>query len=58
MAGAIGVAAVLAARLVKVICPHCHHVQRVARASVAYRPCSRCRAKLPDPVAPHTASRW
>lgn len=50
MAGAIAVAAVLAARLVKVICPHCGYVQRVERKSVAYRLCSRCRAKFPDPI--------
>ena len=50
MAGAIAVAAVLAARLVKIVCPHCGLIQRVERKSVAYRLCSRCRAKFPDPV--------
>ncbi|HEY6179037.1 MAG TPA: hypothetical protein VIX73_31505 [Kofleriaceae bacterium] len=51
MAGAIGIAAVLAARLIKIICPHCGYIQRVERKSVAYRLCSRCRAKFPDPLA-------
>jgi ribosomal protein L37AE/L43A len=51
MAGAIAIAAVLAARLVKIVCPHCGQIQRVERKSVAYRLCSRCRAKFPDPVA-------
>jgi ribosomal protein L37AE/L43A len=50
MAGAIAVAAVLAARLVKIVCPHCGQIQRVERKSVAYRLCSRCRAKFPDPL--------
>jgi ribosomal protein L37AE/L43A len=53
MAGAIAVAAVLAARLVKIVCPHCGQTQHVERKSVAYRLCSRCRAKFPDPLGVH-----
>ena len=50
MGGAISVAAVLAARHIKVTCPHCSHVHRVARKPVAYRLCPRCRRTFPDPA--------
>jgi ribosomal protein S27E len=49
MGGAISVAAVLAARHLKVTCPHCGHLQRVARKPVAYRLCLRCRRPFADP---------
>ena len=51
MAGAIATAAVLAARLVKITCPHCGQVQQVERKPVAGRTCPRCRGQFPDPVA-------
>ena len=50
MAGAISVAAVLAARHLKIACPYCDHVQRVARKPVAYRVCARCRRPFTDPA--------
>lgn len=49
MAGAIGIAAVLAARHIKLTCPHCGHVHRVSRKPVAYRLCPRCRRPFADP---------
>ncbi len=51
MAGAIGVAAALAARHVKITCPHCGHVKRVERKPAAHRVCPRCRRQFPDPLA-------
>jgi transposase-like protein len=51
MAGAIGVAAALAARLVKITCPHCGHVKQVERKPAEYRVCPRCRRQFPDPLA-------
>ena len=50
MAGAISVAAVLAARYLELTCSRCGHVQRVARTSIAAPVCQRCRRPLPDPA--------
>jgi len=50
MAGAIGVAAALAARYVEIKCPHCGHVKRVARAPAAHRVCPKCRRQFADPL--------
>jgi DNA-directed RNA polymerase subunit RPC12/RpoP len=54
MAGAIGVAAVLAAaRLTKVICPYCGHVQRFAPTpDPPDRVCPRCGRRFAQPVPP------
>jgi ribosomal protein L37AE/L43A len=57
MAGAIGVAAALLLRSVKVTCPHCGFVQRVERKRVAVRTCARCRGQFDDPVVPIPARR-
>jgi ribosomal protein L37AE/L43A len=51
MAGALGIAAVLNARLIKVVCPHCGHMQRVERRPLGHRLCDRCQQRFPDPVA-------
>jgi len=50
MAGAIGVAAMLAARFVQITCPHCGHVKRVESKPAARRVCPRCRRQFPDPL--------
>jgi transposase-like protein len=50
MAGAIGVAAVLRARMVNIRCPHCGHIKRVERKPAARRVCPRCRRQFPDPL--------
>jgi transposase-like protein len=55
MAGAIGVAAALLFRSVKITCPHCGFVQRVERKRVADRTCARCRGRFDDPVVPIAA---
>jgi ribosomal protein L37AE/L43A len=49
MGGAISVAAVLAARHIKVTCPSCGHVHRASRSPLAYRMCPRCRRLFADP---------
>jgi transposase-like protein len=51
MAGAIGVAAALMARHVKITCPHCGHIKRVERKPAAHRVCPRCRRQFPDPLS-------
>lgn len=56
MAGALGVAAALLLRSVKITCPHCGFVQRVERKRVAVRTCERCRGVFDDPVAAITAT--
>jgi ribosomal protein S27E len=50
VAGAIGIAAVLAARFIEITCPHCGHVKRVERKPAARRVCPRCRRQFADPV--------
>jgi predicted RNA-binding Zn-ribbon protein involved in translation (DUF1610 family) len=57
MAGAIGVAAALLLRSVKILCPHCGFVQRVERSRRAARTCTRCRGRLADPIASVAARR-
>jgi hypothetical protein len=52
MAGAIGVAAVLNARYVRITCPRCGHVARAERARIAEQVCPACRRPFADP-APH-----
>jgi len=54
MAGAIGVAAALLLRSVKILCPHCGFVERSRRAA---RTCTRCRGRLADPIASVAARR-
>jgi len=51
MAGAIGIAAALRARWVKITCPHCGHVKQVERKPVAHRVCPRCKRQFADPIA-------
>jgi ribosomal protein L37AE/L43A len=51
MAGAIGVAAALLLRSVKITCPHCGLVQRVDRTRRSVLTCARCRGRLTDPIA-------
>jgi transposase-like protein len=51
VAGAIGIAAALRARFVKITCPHCGYVKQVERKPVAYRVCPRCKRQFPDPIA-------
>jgi ribosomal protein S27E len=51
VAGAIGIAAALRARLVTITCPHCGHVKQVERTPVAHRVCPRCKRQLADPIA-------
>jgi transposase-like protein len=50
VAGAIGVAAVLAARFVEITCPHCGHTKRVERRPARCRVCPRCRRQFADPL--------
>jgi ribosomal protein L37AE/L43A len=50
MAGAIGVAAILTARYLRITCPHCGHVKRAERKLVAYRVCPKCRRQFADPT--------
>jgi len=50
VAGAIGVAAALRARLVDITCPHCGYTKRVERTPAAHRVCPRCRRQFPDPI--------
>ncbi|HEU4729877.1 MAG TPA: hypothetical protein VFT22_18400 [Kofleriaceae bacterium] len=51
MAGAIGVAEVLlTARLIKITCPWCRHVQRVGRTPIPNRVCSRCGRRVARPL--------
>ena len=51
MAGAIGIAAALRARLIKITCPHCGHAKEVERKPVAHRVCPRCKRQFPDPIS-------
>ena len=57
MAGAIGVAAALLLRSVKITCPHCDLVQRIERTRRAFWTCARCRGRLVDPIATVAARR-
>jgi hypothetical protein len=57
MAGAIGVAAALLWRSVKIVCPHCGFAQRVERRRCAARTCAQCRGRLADPIASVAARR-
>jgi ribosomal protein L37AE/L43A len=57
MAGAIGVAAALLLRSVKITCPHCGFIQRVERRRRVVPTCARCRGRLADPIASVAARR-